>query len=314
MTQKRTSTYSMWSTFANCQRRAYWRYVREMVPVVTDPVLSFGKLVHECLATWYETGSSDSILALIDGNYPDHGRDAEQRKHWHYATAMMAEYIRRYPIAGDWSEIVSVEQRFDTKLTNPDTGWSSHSFGLSGKIDMLIRLHNGLLFVVEHKTTSSINAAYIEALNLSLQSDIYSFAMGSNEHPVGVIYNVLQKPALRQYEANQRRKEPEGNVAFQLRLCNALSRPESFQRFRFLYDANARVALQRELWELSQRWLRCERTKLWLQNRQACFKFRKPCPYFKLCTTRDDPGILNQFYRHENANVELQEDENAATD
>ncbi|MBW2093313.1 MAG: PD-(D/E)XK nuclease family protein [Deltaproteobacteria bacterium] len=306
---KQISTYTMWSTFLHCERRAYWRYIREMVPVRLDDALTFGSLIHECLASWYKDGSSESVLALIDDNYTERHYDATARKHWHYARAMMLAYMNRY-VLDNWG-VVAIEHEFDQPLKNPATGWGSHTFRLCGKIDLAVMV-NDRAYVVEHKTAATIDAAYIEGLNLSLQADIYSNVAGDS--PVGVIYNLLKKPAIRQFEANQRRKEPETDEAFQARLAEKLSEPDAFQRFTFLYDMNDRRRLQAELWELTNRWRRCTRSGMWLQDRQACFRFNKPCSYFKLCSSRDSEDVLNEFYEHKAAHSELtQEDTPHAT-
>ena len=302
---RQRSTFSMWSDFSHCERKVYWRYIREQVPVQLDAALTFGSLIHECLATWYKTGNSDSVLALIDDNYVNRFNDVQARKHWHYAHAMIAAYMKR--LAPEAWNIRAVEFEFSIPLINPATGRPSRTFTLNGKVDLIVE-QRGQLFVIEHKTAAIIDAAYIEGLNLSLQADIYSFVIGeSAKRPAGVIYNLLKKPLLKQYEANSRRAEPETDEAFRARLCESLSGPESFQRFQFLYDASDRRRLQTELWELSQRWLRCKKTGMWLQNRQACFRFNKPCRYFKLCTSRDSEDVLGEFYEYQRAHSELSE-------
>jgi len=300
----------MWSSFAHCERMAYWRVIREMVPVYTDDALTFGSLIHECLAKWYEASTPDDVLvasihSMVDDNYPNRFNDAHVKKLWHYAHAMMEMYMRRWHIDDDVT--IAVEQEFAIPLINPATKHPSRTFTLNGKVDRIVN-RKGKVYVMEHKTAATIDAAYIEGLNLSLQADIYSFVIGeSASRPAGVIYNLLKKPQLKQYEANKRRAEPETDEAFQARLCESLAGPESFQRFQFLYDAADRRRLQTELWELTQRWLHCAKTGMWLQNRQACFRFKKPCSYFKLCTTRDSEDVLGEFYEYKRAHSELSE-------
>lgn len=306
---RQRSTFSMWSAFAHCERKAYWRYIIEQVPVQRDAALTFGSLIHECLAKWYATGNSDSVLSVIDDNYVNRFNDAQARKHWHYAHAMMAAYMERWALEA-WN-VRGIEFEFAMPLINPATRRPSRTFTLNGKVDLIVEQRQ--LFVMEHKTASIIDAAYIEGLNLSLQADIYSFEVGELfKRPAGVIYNLLKKPQLKQYEANKRRAEPETDEDFQARLRESLAGPESFQRFQFLYDANDRHRLQTELWELTQRWLRCKKTGMWLQNRQACFRFNKPCPYFKLCTTRDSEDVLGEFYEYKRAHSELSEPKEGA--
>ena len=62
MSERKTSTYSMWCLFRNCRKAAHWRYVLELVPLEKDRNLSFGSLIHACLETWHRTRDLEVLV------------------------------------------------------------------------------------------------------------------------------------------------------------------------------------------------------------------------------------------------------------
>jgi ATP-dependent exoDNAse (exonuclease V) beta subunit len=198
----------MWSTFVNCQRRAFWRYEQKLVPKAVDPAMSFGSVIHEALERWYRTGQQEKVQSVIDRAYPD--RDT----HWHYATAMLQAYVEHY--RKDDLEILLAEQVFNVPMINPDTDWPSRTFRLAGKIDAIAK-QNGERFIVEHKTASQVDESYIERRQLDMQTRLYILA---NQGPpiCGAIHNILVKPSIRQWQASKSRKVAETNEHFRERL------------------------------------------------------------------------------------------------
>ncbi len=67
---------------------------------------------------------------------------------WHLATAMIRGYAERYAIED--FEVVEVEKEFVGEIRNPDTGRQSQTFRIAGKVDGIVRCHDGL-YLLEHK-------------------------------------------------------------------------------------------------------------------------------------------------------------------
>ena len=165
------STYSMWSLFRNCRKAFEWRYLEELVPLEGDRNLAFGTVIHQCLEAWHSTRKLEAVLDAIDRAYPSRDQEADQRRDWHLATAMMRGYAARY--ADEEFEVVALEKTFEGKIVNPATGASSRSFTLAGKVDGIVRI-NEEHYLLEHKTASQLGGDYLERLWTDFQIVLYS--------------------------------------------------------------------------------------------------------------------------------------------
>ncbi len=167
-------------------------------------------------------------------------------------------------------EVVEVEKEFVGEIRNPDTGRQSQTFRIAGKVDGIVRCHDGL-YLLEHKTVSTFDASYLDKLWTDTQIALYCYYLRELGYPiVGVIYNVLLKSRLKQgkgetqeeYEASLRgtccqkqerqvdceTPDAETDDEFQSRLTEWYSRPEAFHR-EFIYLSEDRLAmLQDEVW------------------------------------------------------------------
>ena len=101
---------------------------------------------------------------------------------------------------GGGLEIVANEQAFEMPITNPATGGTTQSFRLAGKIDKIVRLPDGRLAVMEHKTTSDdldASSDYWKRLRIDQQISTYYFAARHLGYDVEtVLYDVVRKPLL----------------------------------------------------------------------------------------------------------------------
>ena len=102
------STYSMWSLFRNCRKAFEWRYLEELVPLERDRNLALGTVIHQCLEVWHSTRQLEAVLDTIDRAYPNRDQDADQKRDWHLATAMMRGYGARY--ADEKFEVVAARE------------------------------------------------------------------------------------------------------------------------------------------------------------------------------------------------------------
>ena len=113
MSERLVTTYTMWSLFRNCRKAAQWRYELHLVPIEKDRNLFFGALIHECLEAWHRDRAIAPVLEHIDRSCPNRAQDPEQRRSWHYATAMMKAYAARYAQDGLYrSRIVMARHGF----------------------------------------------------------------------------------------------------------------------------------------------------------------------------------------------------------
>ena len=327
MSDRATTTYSLWNLFRNCRKAAYWRYLREIVPIDSDPVLGLGSVVHQALESWHDKRDLAAALDLVDRAYPDRARDEAAKRDWHVASAMMRGYAERYP--SEDFEVIALERTFEGDIVNPATGRKSRSFILRGKVDGLVRMPGGEVYLLETKTAASIDGAYLERLWTDFQITLYAHyveqALGLRV--AGILYNVLGKPRLQQskgeteaeFEARRAelaaknksgvsratRREAETDEDFAVRLDDWYARPEAFHRELLILSRDRFTELQAELWELSKALLDARRRGVFYQNTSHCFRYHRPCPYFALCRSGDSPVVLENFYRHAPAHSEL---------
>ena len=313
-------TYSALNTFRNCPRKYKNRYIDNLRTRERPDTLSFGSVVHTAIELWYRSQDGQSrlgdTLAYIDDAFENRVVDAGQKAHWHLATAMIRGYAHRYAI--EEFEIVEIEKEFVGEIRNPDTGRQSQTFRIAGKVDGIVRCHDGL-YLLEHKTASTVDANYLDKLWTDTQIALYCHYLREQGYPiVGVIYNVLLKSRLKQsngetqeeYEQRKaelaaknksgkstaKRQMPETDEEFQSRLMDWYSRPDAFHR-EFIYLSEDRLAmLQEEVWEITQQYLDARRRGKWLLNTSNCFSYQRPCEYLAYCQSGFNPNVADNLY------------------
>jgi RecB family exonuclease len=313
-------TYSALNTFRNCPRKYKNRYLDNLRPRERAEALSFGSVIHTAIELWYRSQNLDlrlqECLAYIDDSFENRMVDAIQMSNWHLATAIMRGYSSRY--STEEFEVVEIEKEFEGKIRNPDTGRQSHTFRIAGKVDGIVRCHDGL-YLLEHKTAANIDASYLDKLWTDTQIALYCYYLRELGYPiVGVIYNVLLKSRLKQsagetqaeYEVRHaelaaknksgkstaKRQMPETDAEFQSRLTEWYSRPEAFHR-EFIYLSEDRLAmLQDEVWEITQQYLDARRRGKWLLNTSNCFSYQRPCEYLAYCQSGFNPNVADNLY------------------
>jgi len=330
-----TLTYSALKTFRNCRRMYDLRYNRGLAPLEEDDSLSLGAAFHNCLERWYKHDAGTDVeqavaqvLDFIDTAYPSRMTDDRQLKHWHLVRAMFLAYLSRYPI--EEFDIVAVEQEFETPIFNPETGCASRTFVMRGKADAVV-FKDGQYFILEHKTASSIDGGYIERLPMDFQVTLYSDYIGRSMDIkiAGVLYNVVAKAQIKQgkgetdEEFEERRaallaksktgkttatqKTAEPDEAFQERLAVKYREEGMFHRELLYFYADQFESLHSEVWELTQQLLLARRTRRWYMNTDYCFHYNRPCAYFPICRSGENPNVIENLYRCTTQHPELTE-------
>lgn len=316
-------TYTALQTFKNCRRRFNWRYVKELVPLRQDEALFFGTLIHNCLEIWHGARSRDAVHAYL-------ANCQASKTDLFSAAAMMDAYIREYAVER-WS-VVALEKAFVATIVNPATGAASRSFEMRGKVDGIV-CEDGRNYILEHKTASRIDAAYLERLWTDFQSKIYAHfiaqSLGIKIH--GVEYNVLTKARLTQRvgeteeafqeryaaacaanksgKSTAKRELPESDADFRARLDEFYARPGTFHRERLYFSKDDFDELRNELWELTQQLIHARNRNAYYANSSQCFSWGKPCPYWKLCSNpKAQEFVIQTEYEIKPAHSELAND------
>lgn len=103
-----------------------------------------------------------------------------------------------------WAEeplgYVAVEKQFERAIENPETGAATPIWRHAGKVDAIVRLADGRLALLEHKTTSediAPGSEYWTRIRLDQQNVGYFIAAREMGYDVQtVIYDVVRKPSI----------------------------------------------------------------------------------------------------------------------
>ncbi len=359
-------TCSSLKTFKLCRRDYQLRYVMGLKPLEDAEALYLGTVMHGALEMWHGRNiakhdsvggcgnkcgcgtpcdvckcgfannlcgshNSDeqvisSIYDYIDTAFANRETDERVKRDWQLLRAMITGYISRYP--SEDFKVVAVEKQFQAPIINPDTGAASRSFFMRGKVDGIV-VRGGEYFLLEHKTASVIDRAYIEKLPLDFQVTLYAhyIEQSMNLRIAGVIYNVIAKTLMKQgkgeteeeFETRRadliaksktgkstaKRKLPESDEEFAARLAEKYGEPDMFHR-ELLYIPRAQYeTLTAEIWELCQQLLIARRTDRWYMNTDVCFLYHRPCRFFPICISGGNPNVIENRFRTGTPHPEL---------
>lgn len=194
----KTLTSTRMKTARACKRQHHYEYNLGYRPAQEADTLRFGSLCHRGLEAWLlaikaglpvDVWLEKALEALRSGT-----SDPFELAR---AEAMLIAYHLR------WSEVplkvLAVEVQFEAALRNPDTGRTSRTWRLGGKLDAVIEdLRDNLVKVMEHKTSSedvSPGSDYWKRLRLDGQVSTYFDGAAALGHNVAsCLYDVLGKP------------------------------------------------------------------------------------------------------------------------
>lgn len=324
--EKEILTYSALAKFRNCRRSYKHRYVDELRSVGKSEALWVGAAFHDALhvlAIERLTGKTvEASLAAALG-WLDRGpllgaaSDPARRSQRDLLRAMVRNYVARWkayrppelgvdPLDDRNLEEVATEYSFVVPIRNPETGATSRTFVLAGKVDGVVRIE-GRLFIKETKTASTIDGDYLSKLWADFQSQIYAAALSRvfKEPVVGVLYDVTAKSRLSrkggetqaEFEerlasyktektrekhllAGPKREETEEEIA--ARLDEWYAQPDAFIRQLIYFDVETLANVEAEVWELTQQILDAHRREKFGQNTTQCYAFGA-CPYAPIC-------------------------------
>lgn len=323
-------TQSMVSCFQSCRKQFDYRFNKELVPVDEDNTsLIIGSAVHCALEMWFRGGLKQDAVEMAR-NFPGINVD-EQIK----AACLVSKYIDKWRFGDEISIpsridkdfiVVDVEHEFKVNLVNPATKRKSRTWTLAGKVDGIVDI-NGSLYILEHKTTSRIDEAYIKRVSIDRQIMLYARAIEQEyKRPViGAVYDILKKSGLRmskgeteeEFQARYAelcaknksgkstatRKMPETPEEFTARVYNDIT-DDNFVRHIIKFDYDEMNRHWSELWALSKD----IKSGIIYRNTSYCnAPGRKPCPYLDLCVCGGDLSKCQDKYTNRRAFEELSE-------
>lgn len=197
LTDKRL-THSQIQTMQTCSRKHYLAYVEGIRRDMDEAPLRIGSTVHLAIDLYNQGVENPIREALAEYDKTNHDENGYERE---MILVILDEYFAFWKEQDADIEIIETEKAFQIPLYNPATNGMSRTFKLAGKIDAIVRLADGKVAIMEHKTTGSDiddDSPYWQRLSIDNQISTYYLAALHLEHPVQtVLYNVIRKPALR---------------------------------------------------------------------------------------------------------------------
>jgi len=195
-------THSQIQTTMTCPRKGYLAYALGLRREVDAKPLRIGRAVHEALELAGKgMFESDAILQAVApdtafGDGDSFSREIERQT----AMRMLATYFWYWRAKTAELGILETEHVFEIPIVNPDSGRTSRTYTLAGKIDKIVGLPDGRLAVMEHKTTSSdldITGDYWRRLRIDSQVSIYYLAAKQRGYNINTtLYDVMRKPGI----------------------------------------------------------------------------------------------------------------------
>jgi hypothetical protein len=246
------------------------------------------------------------------------------------ARAMMIAYHCRWLEAP--YEILAIEQEFRAPLINPRTGHASKTYVVGGKIDAIIRMPNGDVWIVEHKSCGvecDFASPYWKKLRLDPQISTYFVGARALGYDVkGAIYDVARKPSIRPYKAtpeeDRKYTQPTKKDPVSRLYANQRERDETPEEFearcldairkepdRFLVrgeivrlEDDERDAAE-DIWQQARELRESELAVRFPRNPNACEKWGSFCAWFDVCTGSASLDDTTKFRRIQTKHEEL---------
>lgn len=292
-----TTTNSEMSTIKRCERLHFYRYVMLRGALGEKPkALTDGNDGHEWLEDWW-----------LEKEDTRQTKDPKIRAMCHgYDARYSVTYADGTDAGQPQFEVLGIEQVLSFTI--------SENIRVALKLDGLVRTRaDGKLWVLEHKTSgvdTTPGADYWTALRLDSQISTYILACKVNGIDVeGVLYDVLNKPALKPLQATPvelrkytkaKKDEPsrlyanqrdadETEEEFYIRCLEAITaEPERYYRREFVRRTDEELnesALEIQQW--ASRAL--DNTKgsslhLPVRNSTGCMRYGRLCEYFGACS------------------------------
>jgi len=236
---------------------------------------------------------------------------------------MMEAYMKRYE--REAFEVVWVEKDFEGPIINLDSPHYDPIPGvvMVGKIDGLVK-RDGEYWLLENKTASKIDGSYIDKLWSDFQIIMYCYYVKKcfNIDCKGVIYNVILKcPYKRKPQESEedfqvrhaaacaknktgtsriKRNEGEDDIEFNSRVAAFYAENDSFVREDIYISRPNQKRVISEISELTKAFVNCVKRERFYMNTDHCFRWGRPCEYFSICRSGENPNIINNMYTKSN--------------
>ena len=291
------------STFRQCPRLYYHKYVLGRSTISLDPKMHFGRIWDDVTGVWWKDGPEAAVKWLVSNAANIDPVDA----------AKIAALLKHYHPPVDRFEFIDNQVEKRIRIRNPDTNYPMHEVELICIADSLLRdRETGAIVVREAKTTGTDITGfgpYWQRLQVDSQVAFYYLAFGAEK----LYYDVTGRPGIKccgkdekaardrlaaERGANQwtgkdvpRDPTPAQVVdAYQDRLEALVEAdPEKFYQWRAVHKTNddlreAQFDLYQQARALREGW----KADSWPRNSSQCLGRFGTCPFLDVCTGRAD--------------------------
>lgn len=336
-------TSSRLRLYQSCPRAHHYRYEVGLTPTTPETgARALGTAVHAGLEAWWlawREGAKEYAL-------PSAIRAAEDAFPFDdpFTLAMIRALVTGYDAAWfEWAatvEVLGVEVPFEAPLTHPVTGTTSATWRIAGKLDALVRLSDGRVAIVEHKTRTgdaSAGSDYRRRLTLDPQVSTYFAGVRALGYEADLcLYDVLVKPSIKPLLATpdeKRRVKKDGApyavtrftdetaIEYERRLIDTIAsdRDRHFVHAEIVRSDAERGAHAWALWhavrsiEETRRAARVARdVRAVPQSPASCFGTGHKCPYLDICEGTASARDETRFRRLPMVHPELATDHTTA--
>lgn len=322
-------THSALSAYRSCPRKFELAYIHQYRAKKTAHPLFFGTAVHRAIeAFWraYMAGAKDPAaiaIAVIEQELK--GFDLAK------ARPMMVAYCAVW-MAHKW-KVLAVEAKFRIPMKHP-SGRTSDRFVLEGKIDLVLLGPDGVVRIVDHKTSGvdvGEGSIYRRKLNRDEQFTLYLDGAASLGHVTDrLTCDILRKPKLkpklatpvdkRRYTTDAKTKErrlyakhrehDETAEEFEARVSAQIAAAPDQWIIRVRVDRNdgQRKRFSLNIWNQSNHLASDLDGGHFSENTGACEMFGRDCAFAPHCLSNvplSDPYV---FEKKSSAHEELEEE------
>lgn len=198
--------------YQTCPRREYYGYGLGVRVEQSPSYFRLGTNFHiglDARAQGHTIEDSLAAAVVAYDSLPTRVRSAEKIHEWEVEREVVLRllsgywwYWERDEIRPDIHpvEIIETEGSFNIPIVNPSTGAKTPTFTFSGKRDKIVRLGDGRVAVMEHKTCGEDigpEKDYWKRLRIDSQISGYMLAARAQGHEVEtVLYDVTRKPTI----------------------------------------------------------------------------------------------------------------------
>ena len=232
---------TMVDCFNRCPRKFYWRHVRHLVRKgKVSPPLAFGSAIHLALEIAYKGSSKEEAMTMFLANYDDD--DGTGKRTPENGLVILEAYWDRYFPEMNW-EVLHTEDHTAVELTS--------DILYVGKIDLIVK-HLGIIYIVDHKTSS--NMRFVTEPNHQMTGYVHN-ARELGFDCSGAIINMIGV-----YKTKTEFKRP----------MTMRSNDDILEWKHYVCDTKMRMDLC-----FDERWFPC--------FAHSCYNFGSMCPYEELC-------------------------------